>query len=795
MVLAGAVWLLLCCVISCSSGVLGYGWSTLEWQWPTVNTTTIASYINANITTLLPGTTPVPPPVPSRQIITFVNGIFHSEEDWQRITEQLDDIFKQEVRAFYNPSTGWWVADLAGAGFDLVRRSDTHSVARALALHLREALELSGPRGRVLHLAHSGGALMTYLAAKYHLRAAERARIDVVTFGGARSITRKYFSGRTVNYYARNDPLVILDRRAASLMKGAANETYQEVVYAKHNTTFVFMEGMTRSPFMDHSLEGPTYKIALEIEARNLLDRARESPSPLPGQAYATSWVRAARKRAAAATGLHSFWDETLGLRRARKAAAARTGAHGFFSGKHRARPPPEAAALAAVSAATQGQRYVAPLPLPPLEELRARRREQFLYQREQRMAPPPRIRVEVVGEGQGEGEGAAQEGAGDGGKGEGKGAPAVVVAAPDGGGEQKGSPKGDQAKEAVGATAVAAGGGQEGRRPPSFLRRLKGGPAEPAPDNSTAAAVAQVADAAANNSTVDGSSDGSGSGGDGFFGKLQGWTMSALGRGSGEKGGGNNETDVAALDGSSDAATSFASGAIVDAATPAAVEEASDLGDQLEGGDAMAAAQGAANETADGASAAPVEHMPWWHALLGRVPRAWGGAAPASEAAAAAEAAEDPAPAADDDGASEQSAALDAPPPAPNDSAQMPGSPSDMRSEQVQQPPQLAGAPPRKVADAIAADDAPPQVAEADDAAADDAADAALERALVLQPYGVDVLGGGASTWVEEGVEAPPGQGEEEGEQVEAVAAAVAAAAADVHIAELEVSVQHAPS
>jgi hypothetical protein len=54
---------------------------------------------------------------------------------------------------------------------------------------------------------------------RYHLSTAETDRIDVSTFGGGRSITQKYFRGRIVNYYARNDPLVMLDRRAGKLMK------------------------------------------------------------------------------------------------------------------------------------------------------------------------------------------------------------------------------------------------------------------------------------------------------------------------------------------------------------------------------------------------------------------------------------------------------------------------------------------------------------------------------------------------------------------------------------------------
>eukprot|EP00953_Heterococcus_sp_UTEX-ZZ885_P000554 822-Heterococcus_DN1.PRE.1 len=137
----------------------------------------------------------------------------------------------------------------------------------------------------------------------------------------------------TVNYYARNDPLVFFDRRAASLMKQTENCTYQEVTYAKHNTTFVFLEGKARSPIFDHSLEGPTYQDALLLEARALRHRSH-TPYPLAGGGYKRSWVRALRKQAAAATGVHSFWDDTAGLRKLRKAAADKSGMHGFFSGK-----------------------------------------------------------------------------------------------------------------------------------------------------------------------------------------------------------------------------------------------------------------------------------------------------------------------------------------------------------------------------------------------------------------------------------------------------------------------------
>jgi hypothetical protein len=76
-------------------------------------------------------------------------------------------------------------------------------------IHISSTLLL----GRILHIAHSGGAIITYLAAKYHLSSEERSKIDVVTLGAGRSLTRKYFSGKVINYYTRNDPCLLIDQR------------------------------------------------------------------------------------------------------------------------------------------------------------------------------------------------------------------------------------------------------------------------------------------------------------------------------------------------------------------------------------------------------------------------------------------------------------------------------------------------------------------------------------------------------------------------------------------------------
>eukprot|EP01039_Chlorochromonas_danica_P000203 gene203-217_t len=271
-------------------------------------------------------------------IITFVNGIYHSEEDWRNITDDIRQLFSAEVRPFYNPSSGWWVKDFTRAGFDLVLRPTDLALSKQLAEHLRQTLQDLEPGGRILHIAHSGGAILTYLAAKHHLTSYETSRIDIITLGGGKSITNKYFMGRVFNYYARNDPLALIDQRANALMRRTQNETYDEIRDKKHNTTFVFLAPQANNPIWDHSMMGPTYRYAMMLEAKAMKDRLRRF---FALQQRDRDLVRLARKRVAKMTGMHHFWDwQVYGtssslLRRMRKSAAQWTRRHGYFSGKY----------------------------------------------------------------------------------------------------------------------------------------------------------------------------------------------------------------------------------------------------------------------------------------------------------------------------------------------------------------------------------------------------------------------------------------------------------------------------
>lgn len=85
---------------------------------------------------------------PCRTVISFVNGIYHTHTECISIADKLEVIFAEEVRVFYNPSTGNWLSDAYRAGFELLYKPDDLLVAKSLALHLRKALKDVGTDGK-----------------------------------------------------------------------------------------------------------------------------------------------------------------------------------------------------------------------------------------------------------------------------------------------------------------------------------------------------------------------------------------------------------------------------------------------------------------------------------------------------------------------------------------------------------------------------------------------------------------------------------------------------------------------
>ena len=123
--------------------------------------------------------------------------------------------------------------------------------------HLKEAVAGVGKRGRVIHIAHSQGALLTSLAAK-QLSISEMNQIEVVTFGGAAAIQKTPSTPfrRCINYYAINDPLLLLVPSADQALRSG---------YVA-NDEFCFLAPRIGDPIADHSLMGATYAQALYWE-------------------------------------------------------------------------------------------------------------------------------------------------------------------------------------------------------------------------------------------------------------------------------------------------------------------------------------------------------------------------------------------------------------------------------------------------------------------------------------------------------------------------------------------------
>jgi hypothetical protein len=124
---------------------------------------------------------------------------------------------------------------------------------------LKNAVAAVGKRGRVIHIAHSQGALVTALAAK-HLTPLEMNQMEVLAFGGAEALrkTPKTPFARCINYYSVNDPLLFVVPSAAQALRSGF----------VHDEEFCFLAPRSGDPVEDHSLLGPTYAKALYWEGQ-----------------------------------------------------------------------------------------------------------------------------------------------------------------------------------------------------------------------------------------------------------------------------------------------------------------------------------------------------------------------------------------------------------------------------------------------------------------------------------------------------------------------------------------------
>ena len=205
---------------------------------------------------------------PRRTKLTWVNGIAHLPEHMVDPTYVISTVFgKVDVDYCHNPSSMTSESDYIGFVKDGLQAS-THQLGRitpeveSLVEHLRVALDEVGKSGRVIHIAHSQGSVITWLAAK-RLKAEECRRIEVISFGGAATITTSEFPfARCINYYAVNDPILNVVPSAVKALKSGfsfGGGLEQEII---------FLASRTGDPMTDHGLLNPTYLEALIWEGQ-----------------------------------------------------------------------------------------------------------------------------------------------------------------------------------------------------------------------------------------------------------------------------------------------------------------------------------------------------------------------------------------------------------------------------------------------------------------------------------------------------------------------------------------------
>jgi hypothetical protein len=205
-----------------------------------------------------------PTAISRKTTLTWVNGIAHTLEHMTEGKEYISQLFGGKPVLFcYNPTAMAHEEDMLGYLQDLSQAGTqklgyTTAEVNSLVQHLREAIANVGPKGLVIHIAHSQGALITSLATK-QLQPSEMRQIEVLAFGGAAALTktpRTPFQ-RCINYYSVNDPLLLVVPQAAQALRSG---------FAASRDEFCFLAPRAGDPVADHNLFGPTYAQALEWE-------------------------------------------------------------------------------------------------------------------------------------------------------------------------------------------------------------------------------------------------------------------------------------------------------------------------------------------------------------------------------------------------------------------------------------------------------------------------------------------------------------------------------------------------
>jgi len=220
-----------------------------------------------------------------KTILTWVNGIGHNLDHMSSGQTSLSSIFGGKmIRFCHNPTAMANEDDTKGFYGDLRQATSQKYMGKvtdevnSLVKHIQEAVNDVGPKGKVIHIAHSQGALITNLAAN-NLTKAEMSQVEVLCFGGAVSIHRSEERpfARCVNYYSVNDPLLLVNPGASRALRtgvwgmgsgSTSGSGLAAMVDPLTEPEFVFLTPRGNDPIVDHGLLGPTYIDALRWEGR-----------------------------------------------------------------------------------------------------------------------------------------------------------------------------------------------------------------------------------------------------------------------------------------------------------------------------------------------------------------------------------------------------------------------------------------------------------------------------------------------------------------------------------------------
>jgi hypothetical protein len=196
--------------------------------------------------------------------LTWVNGIAHNLDHMETGQIFISQRFGgKPVLYCHNPTAMssdedylGYIGDLTQAGTQKLGRITDE--VNALVKHLKDAVSAVGPRGVVVHIAHSQGALVTHLACA-QLTVREMSQMEIVGFGGAAALRKTSTTPfrRCINYYSVNDPLLLLVPSAAQALRSGFSDE-----------EFCFLLPRIGDPIRDHNLLGETYATALEWEGK-----------------------------------------------------------------------------------------------------------------------------------------------------------------------------------------------------------------------------------------------------------------------------------------------------------------------------------------------------------------------------------------------------------------------------------------------------------------------------------------------------------------------------------------------